>query len=98
MKCGIEKSSQAKRKAVNMIDSQTNKIIKTFISISDASRKMKISSGNIAAVCQGIRPKASGYIWRYADKQEAKKYVNPKNNLNLILNKTRVFSLGKKSI
>ena len=75
MKCGIEKSTQAKRKAVNMIDSKTNMIIQTFISISDASRKMKISSGNIAMVCQGIRPKAGGYIWRYADEEETKKHL-----------------------
>ena len=81
MKCGIEKVTQAKRKAVNMIDPKTNKIIQTFISISDASRKMKISSGNIAAVCQGIRPKASGYIWRYADERKAKKYQKSKKQL-----------------
>ncbi|MBP3546849.1 MAG: hypothetical protein J6K16_06960 [Alphaproteobacteria bacterium] len=81
MKCGIEKVTQIKRKAVHMIDPKTNKIVQTFISISDASRKMKISSGNIVAVCQGIRPKASGYIWRYADEEEATKYQKNKNQL-----------------
>ena len=80
-KCGIEKSSQAKRKAINMIDPKTNKIIQTFISIADASRKMKISHGNIGMVCQGIRPKAGGYIWRYANEQEVKKYQKPKKQL-----------------
>ena len=64
-KCGIEKSTQPKRKAVNMIDPNSNKIIKTFISISDASKKMKINDSNISMVCKGIRPKAGGYIWSY---------------------------------
>ena len=86
-KCGIEKSTQAKRKAVHMIDPKTNNIIQTFISISDASRKMKISSGNIAAVCQGIRPKASGYIWRYADEEESKKYEKEKNQFEFNFSK-----------
>lgn len=79
-KCGIEKSTQAKRKSINMIDLKTHKIIKTFKSISEASREMKISSGNISAVCQGFRNKASGYIWQYADEQELKKYQKNKNN------------------
>lgn len=79
--CGIKKSAQTKRKAINMIDLKTNKIIKTFISISEASQKMKISSGNIAAVCQGIRTKAGGYIWKYADEKDAKKYQKEKTQL-----------------
>ena len=83
IKCGIEKATQSKRKAVNMIDPKTNKVMKTFISISDASRRMKISSGNIAAVCQGVRPKASGYIWRYADEEENKKYQKENKQLEL---------------
>lgn len=64
-KCGIEKSTQAKRKAVNMIDPDSGEILKTFISISDASRKMKINDSNISMVCKGIRPKAGGYVWAY---------------------------------
>ncbi len=81
--CGIEKSTQAKRKAVNMINPKTNKIIQTFISISDASRKMKISSGNIGMVLKGIRHTAGGYIWRYADEEENKKYQKEKKQLEL---------------
>ena len=81
-KCGIEKSTQAKRKAVNMIDPKTNEVIQTFISISDASRKMKISSGNIGMVLKGIRPKAGGYIWRYTDEQENKKYLKDNSQLD----------------
>jgi rubrerythrin len=64
-KCGIEKSTQAKRISVNMIDQKTKSILKTFISISDASRQMKINSSNICMVCKGQRPNAGGYIWEY---------------------------------
>jgi rubredoxin len=66
-KCGIEKSTQAKRKAVNMIDPESGEILRTFISISDASRKMKINDSNISMVCKGIRPKAGGYVWAYSN-------------------------------
>ncbi|MCP4912812.1 MAG: hypothetical protein GY909_06815 [Oligoflexia bacterium] len=64
--CGIEKSTQAKRKAVDMIDPNSKEVLKTFISISDASRKMKINSSNISMVCNGQRAKAGGFIWRYS--------------------------------
>lgn len=63
--CGIEKVTQAKRKAVNMIDPINGEILETFISISDASRKKGINNSNISMVCKGQRPKAGGYIWRY---------------------------------
>lgn len=66
-RCGIQKSKQSKEKAVSMIDLHTNQIIKSFVSISDASRKMNISSGNIAAVCKGIRKRAGGYGWKYTN-------------------------------
>jgi hypothetical protein len=63
--CGIEKSTQAKRKAVQMIESETGKVLKIFISISEASRTMKINDSNISMVCNGKRPKAGGYLWKY---------------------------------
>lgn len=85
--CGKERSSLAKRVAINMIDKKTNQIIKTFISISEASRQMKISSGNIVSVCKGIRPKAGGYIWEYADEKISAKYKKQNNQLELDLNK-----------
>ena len=62
--CGIEKSAKAKRKAVNMINPDTNQVIKTFISISDAQKQTNIR--NISMVCNGLRPKAGGYKWEYA--------------------------------
>ena len=67
-RCGIQKSKQSKEKAVSMIDLQTNQVIRTFVSLSDASRKMKISSGNISAVCKGVRKQAGGYGWKYVNK------------------------------
>ncbi len=65
-KCGIEKVTKVKRKPVNMIDPITGDIVSTFISISDASRKLKINSSNITMACKGIRPKAGGYYWSYS--------------------------------
>lgn len=67
--CGKERSDLAKSVAVNMIDIKTNQIIKTFTSISEASRQTKISAGNIGSVCRGLRPKVGGYVWEYADKK-----------------------------
>jgi rubredoxin len=67
-KCGIEKSTQAKRKAVNIIDPESGEILRTFISISDASRKIRINCSNISMVCKGIRPKAGGYVWVYSNR------------------------------
>ena len=63
--CGIEKSAKAKRKVVNMIDPETNKIVKTFRSVSDAQRQTNIK--NISMVCNGLRVKAGGYKWEYAE-------------------------------
>jgi hypothetical protein len=63
--CGIEKVTSVKRKSVKMIDPNTGVTIKTFISISDASRKMKINNSNISMVCKGQRSKAGGYYWSY---------------------------------
>lgn len=64
-KCGLEKVTAAKRKAVKMLDIETGTIVKTFISVSEASRQMQISSGNIVAVCKHKRSQAGGYIWEY---------------------------------
>ena len=48
-----------------MIDPNTGEVVSNFISISDASRKMKINSSNISMVCKGQRSKAGGYCWAY---------------------------------
>ncbi|TLU81457.1 MAG: hypothetical protein FDX21_11545, partial [Chlorobium sp.] len=64
-KCAIEKVTKVKRKQVNMIDPNTGEVVSKFISISDASRKMKINSSNISMVCKGQKAKAGGYCWSY---------------------------------
>lgn len=71
-KCGVRKSALSRSKKVHMIDKQSNKVLRTFESIMDASRQMNISSGNIGTVCRGKRPYAGGYIWRYADEEVSK--------------------------
>ena len=47
--------------------------IKRYESLTEISRKMKISIGNVWLVCNGRRPYASGFVWRYEDD------VNDKN-------------------
>lgn len=64
-KCAIKRGGLLFRKAVEMLDPNTNIVIKEFISISEAGRQMKINSSNIGMVCKGQRPKAGGYKWRY---------------------------------
>lgn len=67
-KCGMKKLFLSNIKEVEMIDIKTNEVIKTFKSISQASREMKINSSNISIVCKGIRKYAGGYIWKYIKK------------------------------
>jgi hypothetical protein len=59
-----ENSCKDKRKPILQYDLNNN-FIKEWNSQSDASRELKISTGNLSQVCQGKRPTASGYIWRY---------------------------------
>ena len=64
--CGKARQIAKRSKAVQMIDPQTREVIRTFPSISEASRQMKISSGNITAVCKDNgRTQAGGYDWKY---------------------------------
>ena len=48
-----------------MIDPITGETLETFVSISDASRKLNINGSNITSVCKGLRQKAGGYFWAY---------------------------------
>ena len=66
-KCAIQKSNKAKQKAVNMINPQTDAVIRTFNSVTEASGTMKINSSNISMVCKGQRPLAGGYKWKYKE-------------------------------
>jgi len=65
--CGIEKSTQSKRKRVAMLNPDTGEEIRVFASLSDASRELGISIGNISAACKGKRRIAGGYGWSYKD-------------------------------
>lgn len=66
-KCGIEKNAKSRRKAIVMIDPSSLKELKTFNSISAASKETGINPSNISTVCKKKRPTAGGYIWRYLD-------------------------------
>ena len=85
-KCGIKRSNGSKMKSVNMIDPKTGKIIKTFSSITEAAKQMHINSSNISMACKNIRPKASGYAWKYANEKENKKYQTTNNQFEFDFN------------
>ena len=63
--CAKERSRKARSLSVNMINPETNEIIKTFSSISEAGKSLHINSSNINSVCKGIRNFAGGYKWSY---------------------------------
>lgn len=86
-KCGKERSDLAKSVSVNMLDIKNNKVIKTFVSISEAERQLKIRSSNISMVCKGLRKKAGGYKWEYTDEKISAKHKKQNNQLELDLNK-----------
>ena len=55
-----------KPKAVEMLDIETNQVLQTFSSLSEAGRFLGKSSTHIGEVCNGIHATAYGYKWRYA--------------------------------
>jgi hypothetical protein len=57
------KSSRAPR-AVEQFELMSGKTVRSFSSIAEAQNKTTIK--NISAVCQGNRPNAGGYGWKYA--------------------------------
>lgn len=67
-KCAMKRLFQSNVKVVEMLDVITGKVIKSFKSISEASREMKINNSNVITVCKGLRKRAGGYIWRYTKK------------------------------
>ncbi|MEK4581840.1 NUMOD4 domain-containing protein [Bacillus sp. FSL R12-0074] len=54
------------KRKINQI-SNDGEIVATFISLSEAIDKTKIN--NISAVCRGVRPRAGGFIWKFADEE-----------------------------
>lgn len=85
--CGKERSDLAKSVSVNMLDLKTKNIIKTFKSIQEAGKTMKINPANIGSVCRGQRTQAGGYNWEYTNKKISAKYKKQNNRLELDLNK-----------
>ena len=67
-KCGIVKSAQRRSKQVIMYDLNSKIELRRFLSISEASRMLGISSGDISMVCRGNRKSAGGFYWSYAMK------------------------------
>lgn len=66
--CGAKKSILKRSRAVAMVDLSTGQTIREFASLSEASRDMSISSGNISAVCNNNgRTQAGGYGWKYVN-------------------------------
>jgi len=53
------------KKQVAQIDRNTGEILNTFEGIKIASRTTTINSGSIVKVCQGKKPSAGGFKWKY---------------------------------
>ena len=64
-KCGILKGVRSRQRRVSMLDPITFDVIKTFDSIKEASKVMRINHSNISSVCKGQRKYAGGYAWKY---------------------------------
>ena len=65
--CGIKKNAQLRCHPVAMLDLKTGEVLREFPSVSDASKEMSISMGNISTVCKRntSRTQAGGYGWKY---------------------------------
>ena len=57
---------EGRLKAVEQIDLASGKIINTYISCAEASRKTGVNKANIANCCRGIVHTAKGFKWRFA--------------------------------
>lgn len=68
--CGHKKGAKSYSFPVKMFNINNNQLIKTFNSISEASRIMHITTKSISDVCKGIRKEAGGYAWEYLEKTE----------------------------
>lgn len=67
-KGGKELSFAKEPKAVSMYDAKTNKVIKKFKSISEASRYLdnKYARVYINNCCLGYQKTALGYVWKFS--------------------------------
>ena len=59
--CGRIRSARKRGKQVLMIDPDTQEVLRTFETISEAGREVGINSSNITSVCKGKRPNATSH-------------------------------------
>lgn len=52
--------------AVNQYEADGETLIATFGSLHDAGRETGVAWQNISKVVRGVRPRAGGYVWKYA--------------------------------
>ena len=64
--CGHKKGAKSCSFSVNMFDINTNELLRTFNSVTEASKTMHICYENISKTCKGERQEAGGYKWSYA--------------------------------
>lgn len=63
---GIQRGAQSRGKAIEMIDSRTQKVVRVFHSAREAFSETGISYKSISSACHKIYKTAGGYIWRFA--------------------------------
>lgn len=66
--CNIEINKENNHKSVSMIDLETNEVIRTFYSLSEAGNflnKGKGGAAHISQACSGKRKTAYGYKWEW---------------------------------
>ena len=63
---GNKRRSDTEKIQINQYDLKGN-LIKEWKGIIDASKKLKISNGNIVNCCKGKRKTAGGYKWNYKE-------------------------------
>jgi len=57
-------------RAVNKLDIETGKVIKTYDKIMDAAADNYCYGGSISKACRGILRNVSGYRWDYAERSD----------------------------
>lgn len=63
-------NNRVTKRAVNKIDPETGEILEKFESLQDARIATGVDDAGIAKVCKGTRPKAGGFKWEFAVKNE----------------------------
>jgi len=58
--------NQKQSKAIEMIDRETMKVLRTFYSSAQASRELGVVQAHVGACCRGKRKSSNGYYWRWA--------------------------------